>query len=233
MERVSVIQGSRKNVLLVAPHGVDDVYTDCIVEEATAYLDCHAVINRGFERADEVDSINDKADCNNLNHTIGDPVVYQEFMSPIIKCKENYILNRKIGGDSFFVFYIHGMGKNGPLRPAEIALGYGLGKKKNSLTMPEWRVQMLYDLMAYKFGESKTFLGGGGGKYAARLKTNLNQYFATNPGSGLVETVQIEIGSPLRYSSAIARANGVQLAESIAVLLKAKNYSTTTSFKYI
>ena len=82
-ERVGIIIG-KNPVILVAPHGADDTNTDIITERVAKKADCYAVINRGFERADFVDVIKDKADCNKIDHCKQE-VVYEEFLKPIIK----------------------------------------------------------------------------------------------------------------------------------------------------
>ncbi len=96
-ERVTVIYG-KKPFLLVAPHGADgdDINTAIIAEETALALGCNAVINRGFERSDNVDVDDDQANCNRVDHII-QPVVYDEFLKPIIKIKDK--LNSKVNAD--------------------------------------------------------------------------------------------------------------------------------------
>jgi hypothetical protein len=63
MERVSITSG-KQPILIVSPHGYknDDENTATVAEAIASVLNCYAVINRGWERADDVDIFNDKAD---------------------------------------------------------------------------------------------------------------------------------------------------------------------------
>jgi len=238
MERVSVIKGDPKsNILVVAPHGFDDTYTDVIAEKLQIYLNCHAVINRCFERADEVDSVNDKANCNSFKH-VSDSVVEQEFLKPIKKSVETYYKNQgqvlntwgHNAAQPFCIFWIHGMGKN---HHAEFVLGYGLGKT-NSLTMQEWRVKMFYDKLC---NIGHVALGAPGGKYSARSKDNMTQYFCKHSTSWAfpsVEAVQIEITSTFRSSQNYAEAVAVSLATRIKAVADATAHTPNhPSYKQI
>ena len=105
MERVSIING-KIPILIVAPHGYekDDEQTALIAEYIANKIGAYAVINRGWERAEEVDFWKDKADCNNINHCFED-VVKEEIIDPILRYKSRILL----GHSEMYVFWIHGM----------------------------------------------------------------------------------------------------------------------------
>ena len=139
MERVSVIEGSIP-VIVVAPHGFhgDDENTDLIAETIASTIDAYAVINRGWERGDTVDSFKDWADCNNVYHCKED-VVREEFLEPIIRFKNKILKKEQLA----YIFYIHGMGNRhravakDPYLDA--VLGYGAGKP-NSFSCDIWQI---------------------------------------------------------------------------------------------
>ena len=66
-ERVNVIYG-KQPILIVAPHGPDDSRTDILASAAAKTCHAFAVINQGFERGEIVDTDNDIADCNRVDH---------------------------------------------------------------------------------------------------------------------------------------------------------------------
>lgn len=201
-ERVSVIKGSRP-IILVCPHGSDDDYTAELTEKCAQMLDAYAVINRGFERADTVDVINDKADCNRVDHCVDD-IVYEEYTRYILKYRDEI----QDTHDRVFVYHIHGFGnqvKGSDGRPVDVILGYGLGGNvKDSLTCRAERINhfgKLYKENAPGYTTSMTgriAIGKGGGKYAARSSNNMNQYFRLQDHDSYVESIQIEIAQRIR-----------------------------------
>jgi hypothetical protein len=215
MERVSVIRGAKdSNIVVVAPHGADD---DLTVEAtkviskhaagATPWLGdrFHAVINNGFERSSTVDVFLDKADCNNIEHIKADEVVFEEFMKPILdfrkkafyQAQKSYQQSLRFWGipsSPFFVYYVHGFGKQ--QSGVDIILGIGRGVKSDSLTMQEFRIRALYDYLTA--AGLKIYIGKGGGKYAARQPTNLNQWFRKEQVDDSVETIQLELSANVR-----------------------------------
>jgi hypothetical protein len=105
MERVSTHRGSIPAIVVV-PHGFDDPNTIEIAEAIVDMTDAYAVINHGWERADQYDYYKDKANCNNILHLHND-VVQEEFLEPII----NYT-NHIYSAFAFHqpsIFIIHGV----------------------------------------------------------------------------------------------------------------------------
>lgn len=203
-ERVSVIKG-KTPILLVAPHGSDDIGTDVLTEKISKILDCYAVINRGFDRASIVDVNNDKADCNRIDHITKD-VVKDEFLKPLLKIKNKLTRNWLANYSSMtwmptsqqehlLIFYIHGVGDKihkVAKEQVDVVVGYGLGIKKHSLTCKRWRKNLLVDTWKH-LGTGGIFEGKGGGKYAGRNANNLNQYFRKHELDRNVDSMQLEI----------------------------------------
>lgn len=213
MERVSVISGKRKNIMIVAPHGVDDCYTIEIATTIANNLQCQAVINNGFQRSKKPDTLNDLANCNDRDHCLKDPVVKQEFLDPILKFAQDALPRR--GQENCYIFYIHGM--NNKLDVSTV-LGYGLGLQKDRLTMNEEKVHYLY----HDINTSRTALGNmhmgaligeGGGKYAARSFSNITQFFRIQPFEyHHVQSLQIEINGKERKDAKSAELFADRLA---------------------
>jgi hypothetical protein len=205
MERVSVIKG-RRPIILVAPHGSDDDFTAELTETCAGMLDAYAVINRGFERADDVDVLNDKADCNRVDHC-EDEVVYEEYTNYILKYRKE-IQDRE---DRVYIYHIHGFGnqvKGSDGKAVDVVLGYGLGGNvKDSLTCRSSRINhfaAVYRANATGYVPTMTgkiAVGKGGGKYAARTGNNMNQFFRQHDGDIYVESMQIEIAQRIRASN--------------------------------
>lgn len=204
-ERVSVIKGT-KPIILVCPHGCDDDNTAELTEKCAQMLDAYAVINRGFERQDTVDVLNDKADCNRVDHCMDD-IVYEEYTHYILK----YVEEIQDRHDRVYIYHIHGFGNqvkgNTSGKPVDVILGYGLGGNvKDSLTCRQSRINhfgKLYKENAPGYVSSMTgrvAIGKGGGKYAARSHNNMNQYFRAHDNDIYVESIQIEIAQRIRSS---------------------------------
>jgi len=211
-ERVSVIQGNQP-ILLVAPHGADDINTDILTEQTAHLLDCYAVINRGFDRADFVDVNDDKADCNRVDHIIQD-VVYDEFLKPILKIKNRVIYKPSTpfshgGTQKLLILYVHGVGDNIHRianEPVDMIVGCGRGTKKDSFTCKTWRKNLLIDTWRSFSNAGAVYEGKGGGKYAGRSANNVNQYFRKHQLDRNVESMQLEFPYSRRNSLATASA---------------------------
>lgn len=219
-ERVSVLDGKDSNILIVAPHGPDDKYTIEMAQVLHEMIDCHAVINNCFKRADTVDSINDLANCNNTDHC-HDSVIFEEFTKPIISLvHKNY---NKFKSKKFFIFWLHGMDYHNNV---DCVFGYGLGLKSDRKTMKPWRVACLYESLSIGFAY-KCAIGKAGGKYSARSKDNMTQLFQVgngSHGSHLVETVQIEYSSTIRSNVNDAVAAAINLGQVLPIVAKAEIY---------
>lgn len=227
MERVSIIQG-KKPVILIAPHGYehDDERTAEITENIAKSINAYAVINRGFERADVVDCMNDKADCNNVVHCHED-VVRDEFLHPIIRYRTRILWHNP----HVYIFYIHGMADRHRAIAGDkldMVIGYGTGQPDSHSCEP-WRkdffISSLIDsgLNAYE--------GKKGGPMSGWARNNMNQLFRKWYYDSHVHSMQIEIVHELRSDSAIAAMVSEFLSNAINDLLLAKNFKTNKQFK--
>jgi hypothetical protein len=194
-ERVSIIEGSNP-IIVIAPHGYngDDENTGLIARRIATTIDCYAVINNGWERAENVDIFHDKADCNNTVHCHED-VVKEEFLDPIFKFVNRNVNYNKI----IYTFYIHGMANhhrnNISNSKLDIVLGYGAGTN-DSFSIEPWRK----DLFAWLLHEAgfNVFEGKQGGQFSGWAKSNMNQLFRKWYLTPRVHSLQIEIVKEFR-----------------------------------
>jgi hypothetical protein len=194
-------------------------------------LDCHAVINNAFRRGKNVDSINDIANCNDTNHCINDPVIYEEFTKPIVNFVNGWEQKQIQTKAKFFtwsekmskcfIFWIHGMNFQNNV---DCVFGYGKGKTSNRFTMEEWRVACLLETMAIGFNY-KCAIGKAGGKYSARSRDNMTQLFRIDQWDTVfVESVQIEFSSTMRANENDAIDVALNLSQVIPLAVKAEEY---------
>ena len=231
-ERVSVRDGILP-IIIVVSHGADEPYIDTIAEVIADKIDCYAVINRGWERADKVDIANDKANCNNIAHCKED-VVKDEFLDPLLRyayrCQKTIIAAGNVLSRFLLnpvVLHIHGCGddirtvaKNNKL---DFILGTGLGKPDRN-TCQLWRKNALAWTLLQK--GVNAWEGKAGGRFAAWGKDNLNQLFHHPGYQGLAESIQIEIvRSPWRESETRAKATGSILADVLKELIKLPDFT--------
>ena len=251
-ERVSLVIG-KNPIILVAPH-CDDNNTDIIAEETAKLLNCYAVINRGFDRSDDVDVNNDKANCNRCDH-VKEDVVYEEFLKPIIKFKDQ-ILKRidkesglgrgwpsgtgwmlpDINSPKCLIFYLHGVGDKVHSTANEqvtAIVGYGLGTKKDSLTCELWRKNLLVDLYRKYSNDGDIFEAKGGSKYAGRGANNLNQYFRKHDLIPWVDCMQLEFPYSHRKTKNRAVLCSTLLTIVLKDFLKHTEYHNEPSPKFI
>lgn len=204
-ERVSVIHG-KKPVMFVAPHGPDDHNTAKLVEWV-GNTDYYAVINNGFERADDVDVLKDKADCNRIDHVTED-VVKDEFLDPILKFVNLY----KKFGKKPLIYYIHGFGNQVSQEagePVSCIIGYGEGNVYPSYTCSEHVRNSFLFYWQYYTGKKEVFYGKGGSKYAARHVHNMTQFYRKHLVDMDVNSLQVELSAEMRHSSNIANIGGI------------------------
>lgn len=231
MERISVREGDIP-VIFVAPHGVDDMNTDFLVDKISLEMDAFAVINRGWKRSEHFDYFQDKADCNNFLH-VHEDVVKEEFLLPIMrmvsKIKKN--LDNRV-----FIFNIHGCSndvrKKANDNNLDLILGYGEGSPSSYTCDLKMK-----DSLAY-FLERENFIvyeGKKGGKYAARSQNNLNQLFRLWYPDFCVHSVQIEIVKELREDEGMLQITSDGLMGAIDDLLLFDDTESTVkrSIKYI
>lgn len=230
-ERVSVRDGILP-IIFVAAHGTDDPNTDIIASMAAEQLDCYAVMNCGWERADKVDISNDKANCNSIAHCHED-VIKDEFLDPILRYAHRSIKLIQWGKDATIPFLaqplmisVHGAGDNARIiaknNSLDFILGVGNGTP-NRHTCANWRKNAFAWALVNK--GVNVWEGKAGGTYAAWGKDNLSQLFVTKYPLG-IHTIQIEIvRQPWRKDEKKARATGFIIAEAIKNVLKQKDFS--------
>ena len=195
-QRVSITEG-KEPLLLVAPSGPNDIYTDCLTEITAKKTNGYAVINWGWERTSNVDYLHDKADCNNTDHCRS--VVYDEFLEPIHRFKNRIIRTtpRKeyespVYHPIVYQFIIQGVCGND--LPPTVDLVVGAGSPHNP-SCRDW-VKKIFIYMACVEG-LKTRLAKPGSVLSGSLKKNLNQLFSHDPR---VQSVQLEVPLSFRRS---------------------------------
>ena len=220
LERVSIIDPpDPEPVIIISPH--IEQYIDTMTEEIARRLGCYAVINRGWERANHVDFMNDKANCNSIAHLYHD-VVREEFLDPIFNfCRKI----RKSQFNNIYIFILHGFAvpqkwNNLDGDPPEIVLGFGSGAKR--LTCERWRKNAFaYHLQTEGFS---VYSGKAGGRYAGAGKDNLNQLFKTNnPDWGVdddIHSLQLEIDYSWRENKEDASFSAEAISRSITELVE-------------
>ncbi len=227
-ERVNVIKG-KNPILLVVPHGADDMNTNIIGQKAAELCDCNAVINQGFDRADKVDPDNDMADCNRVDHAESD-IVYDEFLKPILKIKEHFVGQHPVTyndedeapSSMLTILHIHGAGDivhKEAGKHVDVIIGYGLGKESHSFTCKKWRRNVFIDAWR-KTKSNGIYEGQGGGKYAGRSSNNMNQYFRKHELDRAVESMQLEFPYSERRTEDDAEETALSLARVIMTYLK-------------
>lgn len=237
-ERVKTIIGSSP-IILVAPHGADDINTSIITEVAAKITNAYAVINQGFERAENVDEEKDLANCNKVNHC-KEPIIYEEFLKPIIKFKTQILNKLNRNGIQFntpvTIFYIHGCGNIVHKEAGEdvsLIVGFGLGNKKDSFTCEIWRKNLFIDSYRKFNFNGEVYEGKKGGKYSGRDSNNMNQYFKKHELDILVDSLQLEFPFSVRSNDADATTTGLKLASAIDNYMKHKSYSKSHVQKLI
>lgn len=226
MERVSIISG-KLPIIIVAPHGYDgnDENTSIIAEHIAKSINAYAVINRGWERARDVDYMLDKADCNDVNHCHED-VVKEEFLEPILRYKNRILQSH----NAAYVYYIHGMGnkhrKIAGDDSLDMVVGYGAGSP-NSHTCEIWQKDLLCHLL-HESGVN-AFEGKKGGPMSGWSRSNMNQLFRKWYPEPNVYSMQIEIVHELRsYKDlAILTADCIATAVNDMLIVKSFNASKT------
>lgn len=226
-ERVSIIPG-RLPILVVAPHGYDrdDEHTAIVAEHTANAIGAYAVINRGWERAENVDYMLDKADCNDVNHCHED-VVKEEFLEPLLRYKNKILQTDSIAN----IYFIHGMGNkhrkiaNDP--NMDMVIGYGAGSP-DSHSCQVWRK----DLICHLLNEAgvHAYEGKKGGPMSGWARNNMNQLFRKWYPDPQVQSMQIEIIHELRATPDAAIITAEYIAAAVKDMLAVKSFSRTTSY---
>lgn len=227
-ERVSTIQG-KLPIIIVAPHGFegDDENTSVIAEQIATAIGTYAVINRGWERDENVDFMLDKADCNNVLHCHED-VVRDEILDPILRYKNRILQNHHRA----FVYYIHGMANkhrkyaNDP--DMDVVIGYGAGSP-NSFTCELWQKDLFCHLLQNQ--GIHPYEGKAGGTMSGWARNNMNQLFRKWYPDSRVASMQIEIIHDLRNEKDMAMITAEYIASAIKDVSQAKSFSGSRNNK--
>lgn len=217
MERVKSRFG-RVPLLLICPHGADDINTGILTEAAAERLNCWYVINQGWKRSDSVNFMDSRADCNAIHHIRSD-VVRQEFLEPIEDCVGRIL--RK--NSKAFIFIVHGVGNDVRSRidpKLDIILGCGNGGMNPSPSCSPIIKDSLAFLMENDPKSIWTVYESVGSQYAGRSPQNLNQLYQQTNICGQVESMQLEIVQGLRSDAKTAMKSGDRLASILEKLFK-------------
>src|SRR3990167_9367796 len=226
-ERVSTIEG-KMPVLVVAPHGEpgDDINTDIVAERIAYAINAYAVINHGWCRNNQVDEINDKADCNNVGHMIG--VVKDEFLDPIVRFRNRILKKYNI----CFMYMIHGMDNSIRNRAGdntiEMIVGYGAGTPA-SYSCAIWRKDLFIFLLQQS--QITCYEGKAGGTMSGWSKSNMNQLFRKHIYDPNVQSMQIEIIRDLRADRTISELTTEYLASAIKDLTQYGSWSKPSTMR--
>lgn len=227
MERVSIREG-KTPIIIYAPHGFhkDDERTALMAEYIADTLNCYAVINRGWERDENVDCFLDKADCNNVEHCHED-VVREEILEPILKFQKRIARTHQLT----YFFTIHGMGnkhrKISGNEKLDLVIGHGAGSP-NSFTCDEWRKNFFLHLL--EEAGLNPAEGKKGGPMSGWARSNMNQLFRKWYHNQSVQGMQIELIHELRNDDEIALLASEYIAVAMQELLEAKSFSTNVNF---
>jgi hypothetical protein len=243
-ERVKVIRGSTP-LLLIAPHAAEEQGTGAIAQIVANELNAFAVINQGFEQADVVDVNNDKADCNRVKHCEA-PVVFDEFLKPILKIRERmtqslyHIVDPlDIEDDhtkNLLVMHLHGCGDGIHMEAHEVVgviVGYGRGSNKDSLTCRSWRKNMFVELWRNYSNDGQAFEGSGDGRFAARSADHLNQYFRKHVLDRQVDSMELTFPSSVRSSDRQVRVTARILKDICQEILSVSHYNREPKVRLI
>lgn len=222
-ERVLITKGKRK-VILVAPHGAEDKNTGVLVEKAAKSLNCHAVINYGFTKSDYVDVENDLADCSSINH-IKQPVIYDEFLKPIIKIKDKIhqsaILKNDWKESEVLVFYINSCEEIPSIPFITMIVGYGIGTNKDSITCNSQKRNMFIAKSRKIFGDfGLGEIYEGKNRFSGRNTNHINQYFVKHQNDISVDSLLITFPIDVINSENKSIAIGILLAHAIEETIK-------------
>ncbi len=227
MERTSAIEGNEP-VIIVAPHGPDDINTDIMAEKIAEELGSYAVINRGWKKSKTFDYWKDLADCNNVAH-LHEDVIKEEFLDPIIKFKNK--IKKKFQEDPF-ILIIHGCGnkvrKTANDHFLDMIVGSGLGAFSSCKS--KIKNAFIHYLQKEDFGVYE-----GKNKYAGKSRNNLNQLFNFWYQEKNVNSLQLEIVKELRTEKDLFKATveGITSAIDAITLVDDTMIFSSKDFKQI
>jgi hypothetical protein len=196
MERVTTIEGDTP-VLLLAPHGFDDINTDVLTEWVADEFGAFAVINRGFQKSPKFDYEKDLANCNDIRH-LHKEVVKEEFLDPIFRAVAK--IKRKYD-DNVFVLILHGCSDSLRMMAGDprldMIVGSGDGRPPSYSCNKRIKNAFIHFLKSEKIG---VYEGKPKGMYSGKSKNNLNQLFTQWYPTQGVNSLQLEITHELRTS---------------------------------
>lgn len=206
MERVSIIEGEIP-IILVAPHGYegDDKNTALLTELISNKIKAYAVINRGWQKSNLVDCIQDKGNCNNIIHCHED-VLREEFLEPILRFKARII--KKF--NYCYIFYLHGMSSNHKniIKNLDIVLGCGIKSRSScKLIHKELMLHILNEI-----SNLNTYEGSQNSGMSGFSSNNMNQLFNIHYIDPNVNSMQLEIIYDLRKNKESTK----KLADSLS-----------------
>lgn len=190
MERTIATEGNEP-IIIIAPHGPNDLNTDILAEKLAEELDAFAVINKGWMKSENVDYWKDMADCNKISH-IHEDVVKEEFLNPIIKFKNK--IKEKFEED-VFILIIHGCGNHVKKIANNENLEMIVGSGKGGLLSCKKKIK---DAFIYYLEKEKFCVYEGENKYAGKSRNNLNQLFNYWYPENNINVLQLEIVKELR-----------------------------------
>lgn len=221
-ERVT-IKTRPSNILIVCPHGhkLDDEHTNILSDKLAAKLNCHAVINNGWKRSDEVDALLSNANCNNYKHC-SEPVVLEEFLTPIGEAI-TFMLDEEEDVDNPLVLCVHGIGNSVRKKHNEpyldIVVGFGNGDPARH-TCAIWRKNAIVDCLA--INNFKTYEGSKGGPYSAHSYNNLVQGIRRDYG---VDVLQLEFIHAIRSTEKIIEDTADRVAKAVLAAMALTSYT--------
>lgn len=227
MERVSLIEGQIP-VIIFAPHGFqgNDENTAILAELIAKKINAFAIINRGWERSDEVDSLFDKADCNNVNHC-HEEVVNEEILEPILR----FVKKAKSISNCVYVYNIHGMSNNHRKKiqdKIDIVVGYGAGSP-DSFSMDPWRKDyFMHKLINLGIN---AYEGKSGGQFSGWAKQNMNQLFRKWYYDSQVQSLQLEVVHELRSDKDMCMLFADYLSTCINELISLLHFTKKEIYK--
>lgn len=225
-ERINVIFG-KNPVLLIAPHGADEVNTDVIAEETAIKCSSYSVTNKGFKRGNQIDLKNQIADCNKVPHCLNS-IVLDEYLNPIIrirtKIKNKIKLLDDIENQKMLVLHILGTDDDFSMNnEVAMILGYGLGSIKNSLTCDMWVKNLFISLWYAEANKrkisSKIYEATSGNKYSGRDYSEMNQYFKKYIMDNKVNSMQLHIPLSMRDTKEKAMLASEMLSNTLSIMM--------------
>lgn len=215
-------------VVLVAPHGLDDVYTAEITKEAARCIHGSYIINDSFKRGSQVDEDKNIGNCNDLYQIINSPVLKRQFLNPILDEVNRFhnkisILRNFTNDQYIYYFTIHGVGNNvKKLANDEVDIILGCGD--TSQTCDGW-YRNTFAYYMHKTSKWNVYLGKSGGNYTANRKSNITQLFKVwNYPAQFIQSMQIEIVQSLRTSKTHIKTANL-LAETIIRSIDPNNWT--------